>query len=134
MIKHITFTLIFTGFLFALLNNNAVSQNTDIQDDPVKVVEEVFDAARTGDFSALSGLCDPSGSGDGDTKEICSIASSSKEKQDEFVKYFEKGKVVGEAEISGDAAKVKILFGLNGNKKEEFNLVRISGKWYLFSL
>jgi hypothetical protein len=82
----------------------------------------------------LPGLCDPTGANDGDTKQICNIGQAPKDKQDEFVKYFEKGKVVGDAEISGDSAKVKILFGLNGNKKEEFNLVRIDGKWYLSSL
>lgn len=119
--------------LFILTAGKTFSQ-TDIQSDPVKVVEAVFEAAKTGDFSGLSGLCDPTGANDGDTKQICNIGQAPKDKQDEFVKYFEKGTVVGEAEISGENAKVKILFGLKGNKKEEFDLVRIDGKWYLSSL
>ena len=130
----IIYTAVLAGILFASSDNKAISQTDDIQSDPVKVVEAVFEAARTGDFSVLSGLCDPTGANDGDTKQICYIGQAPKDKQDEFVKYFEKGTVVGEAEISGDNAKVKILFGLNGNKKEEFNLVRIDGKWYLSSL
>ena len=111
-----------------------MSQSDDIQSDPVKVVEAVFEAARTGDLSVLPGLCDPTGKNDGDTKAICFIGTLSKEEQDEFIKYFEKGKVIGEPEISGDNAKVKIVFGPKGNKNEEFNLVRIDGKWYLSSL
>ncbi len=109
------------------------TDTTDLHDDPVKVVEAIFEAARTGDYSLLSGLCDPTGSGDGDTKRICSINSQPKEIQDEFKKYFEKGKVVGSAEINGNEAKVKIKFGLKGNKDEEFNLVKVSGKWYISS-
>jgi hypothetical protein len=113
--------------------NQTPTDATDIHDDPVKVVEAIFEAARTGDYSQLSGLCDPTGSGDGDTKRICSIDSQPKEIQDEFKKYFQNGKVVGSAEINGNEAKVKIKFGPKGNKDEVFNLVKISGKWYISS-
>lgn len=126
--------LLLTGFLCVFTCNIAMSQSDDIQSDPVKVVEAVFEAARTGDLSVLPGLCDPAGKNDGDTKAICLISTLSKEEQGEFIKYFEKGKVIGEPEISGDNAKVKIVFGPRGNKNEEFNLVRIDGKWYLSSL
>jgi hypothetical protein len=111
-----------------------MSQSDDIQSDPVKVVEAVFEAARTGDYSVLPGLCDPTGKNDGDTKAICFIGTLSEEDQAQFAKYFSKGKITGEPEISGDNAKVKILFGPRGTEDEEFNLVRIDGKWYLSSL
>jgi protein involved in sex pheromone biosynthesis len=128
--------------------NNTVSDNPTAQkekelfkketelnkhDDPVKVVEEIFNAAKSNDFSILSGLCDPKGGGDADVKEICDLSSRPKERQDDFKNYFSKGQVIGSAEITGDKAKVKIKFGPDGTKDEEFNLVRIDGKWYISS-
>jgi|WetSurSiteA1Bulk_404760.scaffolds.fasta_scaffold103319_2 hypothetical protein len=134
MKKQIIFTLLLTGFLCVLTCNIAISQSDDIHGDPVKVVEAVFEAARTGDYSILPGLCDPTGKNDGDTKAICFIGTLSEEDQAQFAKYFSKGKITNEPEISGDNAKVKIMFGPRGTEDEEFNLVRIDGKWYLSSL
>ena len=134
MKRYLFVVISLTCLLFACSGNNALSQTDEIQSDPVKVVEAVFEAARTGDFSVLPGLCDPTGSNDGDTKAICLIGTLPEEDRNQFVKYFEKGKVKGEPEISGNNAKVKILFGPSGNNDEEFNLVRIDGKWYLSSL
>ncbi len=50
-----------------------------------------------------------------------------------FKEYFSKGKVVGEATIEGDDAKVNILFGPDGTKEETFNMKKKDGKWYLMS-
>lgn len=106
----------------------------DIHDDPVTLVEAIFLAARTGNFSELSGLCEPSGAGDGDTKRICDIASQPKAAQDDFKSQFQKGRVVGNAILFGDnGAKVKIKFGPDGTRDEEFDLTKISGKWYIVS-
>ncbi|MCI0472655.1 MAG: hypothetical protein L0Y76_03640 [Ignavibacteria bacterium] len=134
MKRQIIFTLMLTGLLCVLTCSKALSQTDDIHSDPVKVVEAVFEAARTGDYSVLPELCDPTGKNDGDTKAICFIGTLSEEDRSQFAKYFSKGKVAGDAEISGDSAKVKILFGTHGTEKEEFNLIRIDGKWYLSSL
>ncbi len=106
----------------------------DIHSQPEFVVQEVFNAAILGDFSYLSGLSDPTGGCDNDVKTICSIASSTKAAQDEFVRTFKEGQIVGNAIVDGDIAKVKIKFGINGDEDEEFTLVRIGGKWYLESI
>ncbi len=102
--------------------------------DPVKVVEAIFEAARTNNAKLLGGLCDPTGENDGDTKRLCKIASDTGgEGMAELVKYFAKGKVTGKAVITGDRAVVPFLFGPDGKKKEEMNLIKRDGKWYLSS-
>ena len=109
------------------------NKQSDIHDDPTNLIEAIFSAAKSGDLSSLTGLCDPTGSGDGDTKAICNLNSQPQISKDNFRKYFEKGQVIGLPIIEGDKAKVKIKFGLDGTKDEEFNLVRINSKWYLSS-
>lgn len=98
--------------------------------DPVKVVEQIFAAASSGNAAALPGLCDPAGTGDGDVKSVCGSKPGG-EKWDEFKTYFAKGKVDGAAAIEGDKAAVKFLFGPDGTKEETMNLKKIDGKWYL---
>lgn len=115
------------------LTETSAKISTEINNDPVKLVEVIFDAAKSGNFSQLSELCDPSGSGDGDTKSICNIASQPKQTQEEFKNYFQKGKIIGSAVINGNTAKVKIKFGPDGNRNEEFNLVKVENKWYISS-
>jgi len=98
---------------------------------PTKVTEAVFAAAASGNTDQLKTLCDPSGEGDGDTKDICGLTSTSA-KFGEFKEYFAKGKATKET-ISGDDAEVAILFGPDGAKDETMKLVRRDGKWYLSS-
>jgi hypothetical protein len=98
---------------------------------PTKVTEAVFAAAASGKTDQLASLCDPTGEGDGDTKDICGLTAGSA-KFGEFKEYFAKGKVTGET-ITGDAAEVAILFGPDGTKDETMKLVRRDGKWYLSS-
>lgn len=105
----------------------------DTQDDPVKIMQVIFEAAKTNNFSKLSELCDPTGSGDNDTKSICNIASQSFQLQKEFKEYFQNGKVIGSALISGNSASVKFQFGPDGNKNEEMHFSKVNGKWYLSS-
>lgn len=100
--------------------------------DPVKVVQAIFDAAKNKDIVILTSLCDPKGENDGDTRRICDVAKDSK-KLDEFVLWFSKGKVTGKAIIEDDRARVPFLFGPDGKKKEEMNLIKRDGKWYLYS-
>jgi hypothetical protein len=100
--------------------------------DPVKVVQAIFDAAKNKDIVILTTLCDPEGENDGDTRRICDVAKDTR-KLDEFVLWFSKGKVTGEAVIEEDRARVPFIFGPDGNKKEEMNLIKRDGKWYLYS-
>jgi hypothetical protein len=111
----------------------SASSSMDFHADPVKVVQKIFDAAKYSNYAVLSGLCDPTGSGDGDTKAICNVSALPKQAQEEFKKYFQNGQTVGRAEINGNSAKVKIKFGPDGERDEEMNLRNIDGKWYLSS-
>ena len=100
--------------------------------DPVKVVEQIFAVASSGNADALAGLCDPAGSGDGDVKTVCARKPGDPT-WDRFVKDWSKGKVDGAATIEGDTAAVKFLFGRDGTRSETMNLTRVGGKWYLGS-
>jgi hypothetical protein len=82
----------------------------NIQNDPVKVVKAVFEAAKTGDFTKLSALCstDPRCSQDGDVKAICNIGSMSKQKQELFKKTFEASIIIGEPKIHSIFAEVPL--------------------------
>ncbi|MFT6501372.1 MAG: hypothetical protein ACJASQ_001484 [Crocinitomicaceae bacterium] len=101
------------------------------QNDPVKVVEAVFEAARTKDYSVLSTLCDPMGENDGPTSNMCNVANAPQEREKEFIEYFSQGQVVGEVKIEGNTASVPIKFGPKGELVEVFVLVLRNGLWYL---
>lgn len=103
----------------------------DIHQDPLMVVQAIFDAAQSHDMSSLSGLCDPTGSGDGDTKALCNVGSQTQQVQDAFISYFQNGRTIGNAVISENRAKVKFKFGPDGTRDEEMSLVKVNGKWYL---
>ncbi len=110
---------------------NSPVANSAVGEDPEKVVQKIFDAAKSGDFSTLKNLCDPTGNGDGDTKDICNIATQPKNVQDDFVNQFKNGSIDGEAVIEGNVAIVKIKFGPSGTKSEKIELKKIMGIWYL---
>ena len=101
------------------------------QKSPVSVVNHLFVAARTGNYSKLSGLCRPDGKGDGDTQRICDVAYGGQRLQQGFTYEFKNGRVSGQARYMGSRASVPIKFGPNGNKDEKMELVLINGKWYL---
>ncbi|MDC3252689.1 hypothetical protein OAU25_00380 [Crocinitomicaceae bacterium] len=114
-------------------DGGVMSAVTD-QTSPRWVVEQIFYAASTKNFDVLSNYCDPEGEGDGDTRDICSIAEGSAEMKESFCDYFKDGVVVGSPEIKGDYAEVEILFGPDSEQSETFILVNRRGNWYLFSL
>lgn len=106
---------------------------SDIQDEPEWVVQEVFDAARTGSYANLSGLCCPKPDcwHDNDTEGLCNVSSASKEKQDEFRRLFEKSEIVGEPVIKGNLAEIRITYNQYGMRQATVHLVKLLGKWYL---
>lgn len=99
---------------------------------PEEVVQAMFDAARSGDFAALGDLCDPLGENDRDTQLICEAATDDTNRE-EIVKFFAKGKISGDTQISpnGNEAQVPILFGPDGDSEETLNLIKRDGRWYL---
>jgi hypothetical protein len=102
------------------------------QSDPVRVVQALFDAARTGQLAPLGGLCDPQGENDGDTRNICNLAQEGSQ-SGEFVQYFRSGRVNGQATVNGSRASVPILFGPDGRRPETMQLIKRGNRWYLFS-
>jgi len=106
---------------------------SNIQDEPEWVVQEVFEAARTGNYAKLSGLCCPKPDCwyDSDTEGICNVSSASKEKQDEFRRFFEKSEIVSEPVIKGNLAEIKITNNQYGIRQATVHMVKLLGKCYL---
>ena len=103
------------------------------QSTPKGAAEMVFSAARSGDYSHLKDLCNDALEPDGDSKHVCDVTNGDDKLKTSFKEYFSKGKVVGEATVEGDNAKVNITFGPDGTKEETFNMAKKDGKWYLVS-
>jgi hypothetical protein len=103
-----------------------------INDDPEKVVNTLFEVAKSKEYNRLSGLCDPNKEGDNDTKKICMLDNQSDKFKEEFTHVYQNGSVVEKPVISGNKAKVKVKFGAKGMKNETFELINRGGKWYLF--
>lgn len=99
---------------------------------PEGPVLALFSAAKAGDDAALKGLCDPSGGGDKDSREICALTKSA-ERWGSFVEFFKDGKLTDPVEVAGGEAKVPFAFGPGGSKTETFKVVQRDGKWYLKS-
>jgi tetratricopeptide (TPR) repeat protein len=98
--------------------------------DPVNVLQAVFTAAQTENFSVLSGLCDPQGESDADTMFICAITADHPDKGS-FVEYFAQAQIAGDVVIDGDRAEIPFLFGPDGDQEETMGLIQRGGKWYL---
>ncbi|MEO7308728.1 MAG: hypothetical protein ABIR78_04575 [Ferruginibacter sp.] len=103
------------------------------QSTPKGVADIIFAAAQSGDYSKLPGVCDASLDTDGDAKHICDVTNGDDALKSQFKEYFSKGTVTGEPIIEGDNAKLDIMFGPDGTKKETFNMMKKDGKWYLTS-
>jgi tetratricopeptide (TPR) repeat protein len=101
---------------------------------PESIVQTIFDAAQSGDFAALEGLCDPLGENDQDTQMICDLAADPTNRED-FNQYFAVGKINGDAKISLDGAQAEVpfLFGPEGDRQETMEMVNRDGQWYLFA-
>jgi hypothetical protein len=101
---------------------------------PEIVVQAIFDAAKSGDFTSLKDLCDPQGENDSDTQMICDLAADETNRE-EFVQVFAAGKLSGDAKISPDGtqAEVPFLFGPDGDSEETMELINRDGQWYLFN-
>lgn len=115
--------------------------------NPKSVVEALFYAARTKNFSVLQNLCDPLGESDGDCRQICALPElaqkmddpKAQEWVDGFVQAFEAAHVEGEIQYrktdSGEVAEVVFEF-TQGNPKrthETMRLVKRNTNWYLLS-
>lgn len=101
------------------------------QANPIRVLQAVFDSAKSGELAALKVL--RSSAADGDVKNVCSVADAPPEVQADFRRQFEKGKIIGEARFEGNQIEIDFLFGPDGSSEETMQLVREGGKWFLLS-
>jgi serine/threonine-protein kinase len=99
--------------------------------DPASVTASIFEAARTGHTGHLSGLCDPLGENDGDTRRICEMTTDSDDWR-EFQLTFQGARVLGQR-VGPARAEVEFSFGPAGSRTETMNLVRRGDRWYLAS-
>jgi hypothetical protein len=100
------------------------------QDDPEMVMEGIFLAAKSGNYTGLDGIC--ADNADGDCKSICSIATADAKKKEEFKSYFSTG-ITTNTELNGSKATVEFKFGPDGKKDEKMELVLVNKKWYIQS-
>ncbi len=109
-------------------------EEVDPRDNPVWLVEKIFEVANTGAYYELYNLCDPMEENDGDTKSICQIANATEEEQSAFSGVFGTGTVTGEViYVTKITAKVPVTFGYDSEVNEEMNVILRDGKWYLYS-
>ncbi|MFK8044857.1 MAG: hypothetical protein AB8B72_05140 [Crocinitomicaceae bacterium] len=112
---------------------NKFLENESQKNSPKWLLKQVFKAAKSGDFSILSKLCDPIGELDTETQRLCDVENTPPAAQKDFVKYFENGKISSDAMINGDSATVQILFGYENNASALINFVKRDGTWYMSS-
>ena len=138
-IKSLLNLLILTAFTIGLTGSSMAKSSTctrvtiDDRTDPVWVVNQIFEAAKNQQYDVLNDLCDPMGENDKDTEMICTIANAPEDIRQSFIDHFSSGRVVGEAKIEGNTAKVNFKFGKNSDKDETMNLIKRDGEWYLSS-
>jgi len=107
-------------------------QSSGDQGDPAAVVNSLIAAAKSGNYSALSGFCHEDADSDGDVKRICDLKNGTSDEKQEFKAFFGNAKIQGKAQIEGSNAAVNISYNADGEDGEEtINLVKVGGKWYL---
>lgn len=105
----------------------------EFQDTPVGVVNYLFEAARSWDFSKLRNLCDPYGENDGDARAMCLVEMQPRDIQSQFVENFKNARIMGEPKIFGDSAEIEIATGSSSNYLQKIQLINRMGKWYFKS-
>lgn len=117
------------------------SENGDAKDEPVTVdhstpeavLEAVFEAAASEDFSYVANLCDPKKGNDSDTDRICELMEEGHEEDhSEFVTMFKNGEINGETVFKDDKAEIPFLFGPEADQEETMDLIKRGENWYLF--
>ena len=114
-----------------MINTAVATAGTVDFTNPASVLMAVFDAAASGDYTNLAGLCDPMGENDGDTALICEITAEH-EMASDFAAYFGNGRINGNLIINGDHAELPFLFGPAGDQDSTMNFILRDGNWYLF--
>ena len=100
--------------------------------NPKRVVSSIFFAAQERKSDHLASLCDPEGEANAHALRVCSQTVDGSDWA-EFVSQFAKGKLIGEARVSGDWAQVNFVFGPSGTSPETMELIRRGDEWHLLA-
>ena len=131
----------FLLIIMVLISGNSIALaqgNTSYDIDftsPESVVNAIFYAAQTEDFTILQYLCPPIADySDGDVKDLCSLSEMDNDQEmvDGFVAAFKDGYINGPVtyrDYQGyQLAEVPFVFG---PRDEKMSLVKLNGNWYL---
>jgi ribosomal protein S4 len=123
--------------------NTEVDNNKQVKySEPEEVLEAIFFAARTKDFSELKNLCDPQEKGDVESLCACRLSGNynseyanrqdcSNMTKEQFVLYFRNGKNPRVVKNDGIYATVEYDAG---NVSPNMQLVKRGNRWYIFIL
>lgn len=104
------------------------------QTDPVNIMNFVFQAAQTGDYTGLEKLCMEQSESDKYARMICFLTDMDTSHHASFAEHFSNAYVVGQPRIDEDYCEVTFNFGPEGKEKNEtMKLIMINDKWYLQS-
>ena len=103
------------------------------ESSPVWVANQIFEAAKTGNYAILSTLCDPSGELDEKAVMLCDVINSTESEQVRFADFFKPGEIYGDPVISGNKARIQLKLGPEKYANETIILIKRDGKWYLSS-
>ncbi|WP_319229445.1 DUF4878 domain-containing protein [Draconibacterium orientale] len=106
-------------------------QSFEFQNTPEGTIEQIFQAAKTEDYSKMRYLLDPYGEYDNDAFSICMIEMLPSESQKEMAEQFKNGRIMNNISTNDSTAIIEIAFGPSSNKLEQMHLVKRLNKWYI---
>lgn len=109
-------------------------QTFEFQQTPKGLIEYVFSASKTKDFSKFRHLCDPYGENDSDSGGICYLQMMPKDAQKEIIERLENGRIIGEPNIDNNRASIEVAIGKKSDELVKINLVKRNENWFISSL
>jgi hypothetical protein len=106
-------------------------QSFEFQNTPEGTIEQIFQAAKTEDYSKMRYLLDSYGEYDNDAFSICMIEMLPSESQKEMAEQFKNGRIMNNISTNDSTAIIEIAFGPSSNKLEQMHLVKRLNKWYI---
>ena len=113
---------------------DSLHQTFEWQKTPSGVAEKLIEVFQNGKFSKAIYLADPYHENDTDIDRISFIAINPKDIASKEAEIFKQSRIISDPVISGDHATIELLYGINGNRKEDLKLIKRLDHWYLFSI
>lgn len=103
----------------------------DFQFTPEGTVEHIFYSAQNKDFTKMRHLLDPYGEYEKDAQFICWAEMLPDRHREEWISMFQNGRIMGEAEVKDNIAKLEIAIGSESDRLVNIYLTKRSDKWYI---